>query len=113
MSWLGALKNSSKSEPSEPKVSPRTAKRNKLQAERLQRAQQRERLRKQLKAAQEAREAANLAEAELFAIDPDIFAENESAEEVSESILDEDEVIMAEFDTENDTDDAKALEGLK
>ena len=70
MSWLGALKNSSKSEPTEPKVSPRTAKRNKLQQERLQRAQQRERLRKQIKAAQEAQEAANLAESELLAIDP-------------------------------------------
>ena len=54
MSWIGALKGKK----SEPEVSPRTAKRNKLQAERLQRAQQRDRLKKQLKAVQEAKEAA-------------------------------------------------------
>jgi hypothetical protein len=115
MSWLGALKNSSKSEPTEPKVSPRTAKRNKLQQERLQRAQQRERLRKQIKAAQEAQEAANLAESELLAIDPEIF-EGDIDEEVSEDILDktaEEEVIMVDFDQENVDDSATAMDNLR
>ena len=95
MSWLGALKNSSKSEPTEPKVSPRTAKRNKLQEDRLQRALQREKLRKQLKSAQEAKEAADLAEAELFALDPNIF-EGSIDEEVSEDILEKSDTILDE-----------------
>ena len=91
MSWLSGLKGTTSSKPPEPKVSPRTAKRNKLQEERLQRAHQREKLRKQLKSAQEAKEAADLAEAELFALDPEIFVGGESTGEISESILDEEE----------------------
>ena len=111
MSWILGLKSASKSEP---QISPRTAKRNKLQEERVQRAHQRDKLKKQLKAAQEAREAADLAEAELFALDPEIFIKNESAEEVSESILDEDDVaIMVDFDTENADDSATAMESLR
>ena len=95
MSWFG-YKAPSSSNQTEQNVSPRTAKRNKLQAERLQRAQQREKLRKQLKSAQEAKEAADLAEAELFALDPTIF-EADLDEQASEDILDEtEEETMAE-----------------
>ena len=79
MSWFGALKGQSTSKPP-PEVSPRTAKRKKLQEERLHRAHQREKVKKQLKAVQEAREAADLAEAELFALDPEIFAGDNSCE---------------------------------
>ena len=56
MSWLGGYKPSTSK--SEPQVSPRTAKRNKLQEERVKRAHQREKLRKQIQAAQIAQEEA-------------------------------------------------------
>ena len=107
MSWLGYKGISSK--PAEPSDSPRTAKRNKLQAERLQRSQQREKLRQQLKAAQEARDEANLAEAELLALDPSIFEDNSENVEVSEDIL-EDDIMADDFDVENGTDGDKALD---
>ena len=117
MSWLSGLKGTSTSKPPEPKVSPRTAKRNRLQEERLQRAKQRERLRKQLKSAQEAKEAADLAEAELFALDPSIF-QGEVDEDISLDILEDDPaveevVIMTDFDAENGTDGKGALGDLK
>ena len=115
MSWFG-YKAPSTSESSEPQDSPRTAKRKKLQAERLQRALQRDKLRKQLKAAQEAREAADLAEAELFALDPDIF-EGTLDEEVSSDILEDsdtsanmpNEAIVA-FEDEDGQNDDRALQ---
>ena len=102
MSWFGALKGPSTSKPT---VSPRTAKRNKLQADRLLRAEKRNKLKQQIKSAQEAREEANLAEAELLALDPDIF-EGTIDQEVAEDILDDSAeadqaVTMADFDTEN------------
>ena len=111
MSWLGGYKGpSKKSEESDS----REAKRKKLEAERLQRAQQRDKLRKQLKAAQEAKEAADLAEAELFALDANIFADDETLESVSESILDEEEEpIMVDFDAENADDSATAMDNLR
>ena len=123
MSWFGALKGASAAKSSEPEVSPRTAKRNKLQKERLQRALQREKLKRQLKSVQEAKEAADLAEAELLALDPDIFEPGEEVE-VSEDILDDTEgdsvttdtdnsaVIMEDFEKENGTDGDKALDKL-
>ena len=113
MSWFG-YKAPSANKSSE--VSPRTTKRNQLQAERLARAQQREKLKNQLKAAQEAREAADLAEAELFALDPEIFAVDDTAEEVSESILDDEEppnIEMVDFEAENADDSATAMDNLR
>ena len=82
----------------------------------MQRAHQREKLRKQLKSAQEAKEAADLAEAELFALDPEIFVGSESLGEISESILDEEEppaVIMVDFEAENADDSATAMDNLR
>ena len=111
MSWLDRLKGTPASNPTTPIVSPRTAKRNKLIQDRLQRAHQREKLRKQLKSAQEAKEAADLAELELFALDPNIF-EGAVDEEVSEDILDEIDDDVADFDVENGTDGDKALDKL-
>ena len=115
MSWFG-YKAPTTSESSEPQISPRTAKRKKLQEERLQRALQRDRLRKQLKSAQEAREAADLAEAELFALDPNIF-EDTLDEEVSSDILEDsdtsanmpNEAIVA-FEDEDGQNDDRALQ---
>ena len=123
MSWLGALKGASTRKPAEPKVepevSPRTAKRNKLQEERLQRAHQRERLRKQLKAVQEAKEAADLAEAELFALDPDIFEGTldnidapENIEDLEDILNDSEPPIMANFDETNEDNGADAIKNL-
>ena len=109
MSWFGYKAPSTDAEP---KVSPRTAKRNKLQAERLQRAHQREKLKNQLKAAQEAKDAADLAEAELLALDPDIF-EGAIDEEISEDILDiSEEPKMANFDSLNEDNGADAIKNL-
>ena len=109
MSWFGYKAPSTNAEP---KVSPRTAKRNKLQAERLQRAHQREKLKNQLKAAQEAKDAADLAEAELLALDPDIF-EGAIDEEISEDILDiSKEPKMANFDSLNEDNGADAIKNL-
>ena len=115
MSWLSGYKGPSTSNSEPPKVSPRTTKRNRLQEERLQRAHQREKLRKQLKSAQEAKEAADLAEAELFALDPEIFVGAETSEEVSESILDDEEqpIIMVDFDQQNEDDSATAMDNLR
>ena len=114
MSWLGALKGTSNKPPEPPKVSPRTAKRNKLQADRLQRAEQREKLRKQFKAVQEAKEAADLAELELFALDPEIF-EGAVDEEVSEDILEEEiepAANMTNFDEKNEDNAEDAMKNL-
>ena len=108
MSWFGYKAPSTSTEQ---KVSPRTAKRNKLQTERLQRAHQREKLRNQLKAAQEAKDAADLAEAELLALDPDIF-EGDIIEDVSEDILDESDTKMANFDELNEDNGADAIKML-
>ena len=123
MSWFGALKGPSANKP-EQEDSPRTAKRKKLQEERLQRARQRDKVKKQIKAVQEAREAADLVEAELFALDPEIFAGEESSEITDEeaALLLEDTVdsqptleeagTMEDFETENGTDGEKALDKL-
>ena len=64
MSWFG-YKAPTTSDSSEPKVSPRTAKRNKLQEDRLQRAKQRNKLKQQLKAVQEAKEEADRKNCEM------------------------------------------------
>ena len=95
MSWLRGYKNPAESK--EPEVSPRTAKRNKLQEERIQRALQRDRLKKQLKAVQEAKEEADLAEAELFALDPEIFAERPEDSDIPESEI---AILLAETKSE-------------
>ena len=113
MSWIrGIVKTTSDS--TEPKVSPRTAKRNKLQEERLQRARQRDRLKKQLKSVQEAKDAADLAEAELLALDPEIFEGTIEDIDVSEDILNESigEAMAEAFEDENGTDAEKAMDKL-
>ena len=111
MSWIYGFKGPSTSQ-AEPQISPRTAKRQKLQQERLERARQREKLRKQIKAAQEARDEANLAEQELLALDPSIF-EGSVDEEISEDILDVSDIIMTNFDEENADDSATAMDNLR
>ena len=64
MSWLSGYK--SKLSTSESEADSREAKRNKLEADRLQRTQQREATKRQLLAAQESREQANQALQEYF-----------------------------------------------
>ena len=116
MSWFG-YKAPSTNKPAQ--VSPRTEKRNQLQAERLARAQQREKLKKQLKAVQEAKEEADLAEAELFALDPEIFEGTLDGQEISEEILDEStedllaDATMVDFEAENADDSATAMDNLR
>ena len=70
MSWFGALKQSTSSQP---KVSPRTAKRNKLDADRKVRAEQRAARRKQLEATLKAEKEADEALVDLLELDPNIF----------------------------------------
>ena len=83
MSWFG-YKAPSTSKPDE--VSPRTAKRDKLDAERRQRAQHRDKLRKQVQEAQVAQQEADQAVQDLLALDPDILAGDDTY--VSESEVD-------------------------
>ena len=118
MSWLSGYK----SKPA-PEEDPREARRKKLEAEtaeRRQRTQQRAARQKQLQAAIESREAAdqalkelNQALKELLEIDPDIFEGPDiPLEDIPEDILD-DEVIMVDFDQQNEDDSATALDNLR
>ena len=118
MSWIRGFKaaSSSSSEPNTPQISPRTAKRNQLQAERIQRAEHRQKLRKQLQSAKEAQEEADKAVQDLLAIEPDILAGEDTnvSESEIESLLAEDEsiAIMVDFEKEDGTDGEKAMEKL-
>ena len=126
MSWIRGYSKPSSST-SEPQVSPRTAKRNKLQEERLQRAEQREKHRKQLQAAQAAQDEAEQALKDLLEIDPEILQGEDVS--VAESEIDQllaDETVdnqiqpagagtmaqVEDFDLENGTDGDKVMDKL-
>ena len=113
MSWIGGYKAPSNS--AAELAEAREAKRKKLEADRAERAKQRESRQKQLRAAIEARKEADQALEDLQGLDPDIFA-GESVEEISDTILDEDEneaAIMVDFDQENGEDSATAMDNLR
>ena len=124
MSWLGGYKpkpsSSTASGEAERKKleADRDAKRKKLEADRQLRIKQRNIHKQRLQAAIEARQEADQALQDILELDPDIFAEDNSA---TQSIIAEDEVEdiladsgdeMADFDQEDGTDGAKAIEKL-
>ena len=100
MSWIRGY---AKPSTSEPQVSPRTAKRNKLQEERLQRAEQREKHRKQLQAAQAAQDEAEQALKDLLEIDPEILQGEDVS--VAESEIDQ---LLADETVDNQIQPAEA-----
>ena len=117
MSWLGGYKPKPPTDQASAPVDPREAKRQKLQAEREARAKQRENRQKQLQATIKARQEADQALKDFLNIDPDIFEGESSDSEISESILDDEEIaaepIMADFADENGVDGEKALDNLR
>ena len=119
MSWFGyKAPTASKST-----VSPRTAKRDKLDAERRQRAQTRDKLRKQVQEAQLAQQEADQAVQNLLAIDPDILVGDDTyvseseidnlLEDTSEDAIDEEVAVMVDFDQQNEDDSATAMDNLR
>ena len=112
MSWFGALKNTSNSRPT---VSPRTAKRNQLDAERKERAHKRIERKKQLEATLRAEREADEAILNLLDLDPDIFEGEDELiiddEEVSE-LLAEEETMAENFDELNTDNGADAIKSL-
>ena len=113
MSWLTGYK--SKPSTSESEADSREAKRNKLEADRLQRTQQREATKRQLLAAQESREQATKALQELLNISTDIFDGEETLENEQNisDLSDDSEIIMVDFDKQNEEDVATALDNLR
>ena len=112
MSWLGGYK---------PKVSEedlREARRQKLEADRLQRAQQRTQYKSQLEATLKAQREADQAVQDLLEIDPHIFDKEDEVSiaesEVSELLSDtKPSDKMVDFDAEDGVDGASALSDLK
>ena len=112
MSWLGGYK---------PKVSEedlREARRQKLEADRLQRAQQRTQYKSQLEATLKAQREADQAVHDLLEIDPNIFDKEDEVSiaesEVSELLSDtKPSDKMVDFDAEDGVDGASALSDLK
>ena len=116
MSWLRGYQSSKL-----PEEDSREERRKKLEAERLHRAEQRAQHKKSLEAATTARKEANEALNDLLALDPSIFEGIESSGDTTESVLQDIEEILAEssepsspvmadFETENGQDEAKALQ---
>ena len=117
MSWLSRYTSKVSEEDS------REARRRKLEADRLQRAEQRSQHRKSVEAAATARQEANEAFSELLALDPSIF-EGPDPEDTSNVLQDIEELLaedesdssepssptMADFETEDGKDEAKALQ---
>lgn len=92
MSWLAGYKPSTS-------ANSREEKREKLEAERQERLQKRAALKQQLQQAQQAQDEADQAYQELLQLAPDIF--------------EDEELEMADFDTENGVDGKSALSDLK
>ena len=136
MSWRGGYKGPSTSK-SEPQVSPRTAKRNKLQEERLKRAEQRDKLRKQVQEAQAAQVEADKTVQQLLALEPDLLSGEDTfvSEGEVDNLLADDSVdqqppagiedlvvdqpppaeaaIMVDFEEQNEDDSATAMDNLR
>ena len=98
MSWITGYKQKVATE------DPRETKRKKLEFDRQKRAQDRAARQAQLQAALKACQEADQAFKDLCEIAPDLFEGEVSSQEVSEDILDEEELVMADFEDENGTD---------
>ena len=107
MSWITGYKQKVATE------DPRETKRKKLEFDRQKRAQDRAARQAQLQAALKACKEADQAFKDLCEIAPDLFEGEVPNQEVSEDILDEEEIVMADFEDENGTDGDKALDQLK
>ena len=108
MSWLSGLK--SKSVPSQAEI--REEKRQKLEAERLQRAQNRNRYQKQLQEAQKAREEADQVLQQFLDIAIDLFDDDDTPIDASVNVDINDIVTMVNFDEENADNGADAMKNL-
>ena len=107
MSWLSGYK--SKSVQNQAEI--REERRQKLEAERLQRAQNRNRIQKQLQDAQKAREEADAVLQQFLEIAPDLFDDETPVNDSSEVDID-DIVTMVNFDEENAENGADAMKNL-
>ena len=126
MSWIGGYKSKSPASPAakireaqrKKLEQEREEKRKKLEQERLDRANQRAEHKKQLEAARQAQEETDKEVEDLLAIDPDILElEDEAKELVIESASDilndtmpDQEEVVIDFEDENGVDDARALQ---
>ena len=108
MSWLSGLK----SEPVPSQAEIREEKRQKLEAERLQRAQNRNRYQKQLQEAQKAREEADQVLQQFLDIAIDLFDDDDTPIDASVNVDINDIVTMVNFDEENADNGADAMKNL-
>ena len=109
MSWLQRY-----SKTTDGTAESREEKRKKLEEDRKNRAKTRAELQKHLAALQQSCQEADQALQSLLEIDPTIFEGPESGVEVSEDILEDEEVaIMVDFDQENAEDSATAMDNLR